>query len=190
MNTNAKSFWNERWAKIVCKAPTKQKDYYFSDYGRIKSIQKSTQKENLLNGSITVQGYRQINIKLQDDLRQGFYVHKLIAQEFCKQASKKAKFVVHLDRDKLNNYYENLKWVTQREMTDLQIKNGVYKPENRKRPSHCKMNLTRVLLLKKRLKEGKTKKKILARDFGITIEQVRKIEKGIDWKHVTLEDKH
>ncbi|MGH1334660.1 MAG: HNH endonuclease [Aureispira sp.] len=188
MSTAVKSFWNERWAKIQCKAPTKQKDYYFSDYGRIKSVQKATQKETLLRGSITIQGYRQINMKLQDDLRQGFYVHKLVAQEFCERASDDAKFVIHMDRDNLNNYYENLKWVTQREMTDFQIKQGVYKPENRKRPSHCKMNPERVRLLKRRLKEGKTKKKILAKNFGITVEQLRKIEKGIDWKYVTLDD--
>lgn len=188
MSTAVKSFWNERWVKIKCKAPTKQKDYYFSDYGRIKSVHKATEKETLLRGSITIQGYRQINMKLQDDLRQGFYIHKLVAQEFCERPSQEAKFVIHLDRDNLNNYYENLKWVTQREMTDFQIEQGVYKPENRKRPSHCKMNPERVRLLKRRLKEGKTKKKILAKNFGITVEQLRKIEKGIDWKYVTLED--
>lgn len=188
MGTEVKSFWNERWVKIQCKAPTKQKDYYFSDYGRIKSIDKSTENETLLKGSITIQGYRQVNMKLQDNLRQGFYIHKLVAQEFCPKENEEAKFVIHLDRDNLNNHYENLKWFTQREMTDFQIKNGVYKPENRKRPSHCKMNPDRVRLLKKRLKEGKTKKKILAKTFGITVEQLRKIEKGIDWKYVTLDD--
>ncbi|MFT5646558.1 MAG: hypothetical protein ACI976_001240, partial [Aureispira sp.] len=26
MGTEVKSFWNERWIKIQCKAPTKQKD--------------------------------------------------------------------------------------------------------------------------------------------------------------------
>jgi hypothetical protein len=188
MGTEVKSFWNERWIKIQCKAPTKQKDYYFSDYGRIKSADKSTENETLLRGSITIQGYRQVNMKLQDNLRQGFYIHKLVAQEFCIKADDAAKFVIHLDRDNLNNHYENLKWLTQREMTDFQIKNGVYNPENRKRPSHCKMNPDRVRLLKTRLKEGKTKKKILAKSFGITVEQLRKIEKGIDWKYVTIDD--
>ena len=188
MSTTVKSFWNERWVKITCKAPTKQKDYYFSDYGRIKSVHKVTEQESLLRGSITLQGYRQINMKLANGLRQGFYIHKLVAQEFCTRKSDAAKFVIHLDRDNLNNYYENLQWMTQREMTDFQIAQCVYKQENRKRPSHCKMNPERVRLLKRRLKEGKTKKKILAKSFGITVEQLRKIEKGIDWKYVTIDD--
>jgi len=188
MEKKVKSFWNERWVLIKAKAPTKQKDYYFSDYGRLKSIDKSTENESLLKGSTTIQGYLQINLKLKDNVRQGFYVHKLVADEFCTKEREEQRFVIHLDRDNLNNHFENLKWVSQREMTDFQIENGVYDPQNRKRASHCKMNPTRVKLLKQRLKEGKTKKKILAKNFGITVEQLRKIEKGIDWKYVTLDD--
>ncbi len=40
MGTKIKSYWNERWAIIKAKAATKTKDYYFSDYGRLKSIDK------------------------------------------------------------------------------------------------------------------------------------------------------
>lgn len=188
MEQKISNFWNERWVLIVAKAPTKQKDYYFSDYGRLKSVDKITQRETLLKGSITVQGYQQINLKLKDNVRQGFYVHKLVAEAFCNRKSEDHKFAIHIDRNNLNNHYENLQWVTQREMTDLQIKHGVYDPENRKRGSHCKMNPARVRLLKRRLKEGKTKKKILAKNFGITVEQLRKIEKGIDWGYVKLEE--
>lgn len=188
MGKKVQSFWNERWVCIQAKAPTKQKDYYFSDYGRLKSVEKSTGTETLLKGSKTIQGFLQINLKLKDNIRQGFYVHKLVADEFCKKTDDDQKFVIHLDRDNFNNHFENLKWVNQREMTDFQIEHGVYDPKNRKRPSHCKMNPTRVKLLKQRLKEGKTKKKILAKTFGITVEQLRKIEKGIDWKYVTIDD--
>ena len=40
------------------------------------------------------------------------------------------------------------------------------------------------------LKEGKTKKRIIARKFNITPEQLRKIEKGIDWAWVTEENQN
>ncbi|CAA6825381.1 MAG: HNH endonuclease [uncultured Aureispira sp.] len=183
-----KSFWNERWEKVTTRAPTKQKFYYFSDYGRVKSIDKVTKKEQLLKGSKTVQGFMLLNLRLEGDSTQGCYIHKLVAEQFCPKENPAQKFVVHIDQDNLNNHYENLQWMTQREMTDFQIKNGVYDPKNRKPSPLNKMNPTRVLLLKKRLKEGKTKKQILAKNFNITMAQLRKIEKGIDWGYVTLED--
>ncbi|WMX13965.1 MULTISPECIES: NUMOD4 domain-containing protein [unclassified Aureispira] len=183
-----KSFWNERWAKVKTRVPTKQKDYYFSDYGRVKSIDKVTKKEQLLKGSKTVQGFMLLNLRLEGDSTQGCYIHKLVAEEFCPKDNENQKFVVHLDQDNLNNHYQNLKWMSQREMTDFQIKNGVYDPKNRKPSPLNKMNPTRVRLLKQRLKEGKTKKQILAKNFNITMAQLRKIEKGIDWGYITLDD--
>jgi hypothetical protein len=183
-----KSFWNERWAKVTTRVPTKQKTYYFSDYGRVKSIDKVTQKEQLLKGSKTVQGFMLLNLRLEGDSTQGCYIHKLVAEEFCPKDKENQKFVVHTDQDNLNNHYQNLQWMTQREMTDFQIKNGVYNPKNRKPSPLNKMNPTRVLLLKQRLKEGKTKKQILAKSFNITMAQLRKIEKGIDWGYITLDD--
>lgn len=189
METNTiKSFWNERWAKVTTRVPTKQKDYYFSDYGRVKSIDKTTKREQLLKGSKTVQGFMLLNLRLEGDSTQGCYIHKLVAQEFCSKETEDQKFVVHVDQDNLNNHYQNLQWMSQREMTDFQIKNGVYNPKNRKPSPLNKMNPTRVLLLKQRLKEGKTKKQILAKSFNITMAQLRKIEKGIDWGYITLDD--
>lgn len=182
------SFWNERWVKIVGKAPTQTRDYYFSDYGRLKSVERVSGTEKLLNGSKMIQGYLQINVKMLENCRHGYYVHKLVADAFVAKERPDQKFVVHMDGDNYNNHYENLKWMSQAEMTTYQISKGVYDPENRKRGTHCKMNPARVRLLKQRLREGKTKKKILAKSFDITVEQLRKIEKGIDWKYVKLED--
>ncbi len=178
-----KSHWNERWKKVETKAPTKKCDYFYSDYGRLKSVDKITEQEKLLKGSLMKQGFMQLNLKLKDNIRQGFYVHKLIAEEFIKQPEGK-KFVFHIDGNKLNNHWENLKWADRKEMTQHQIDQGVYLHENRKMPSHAKMNETKVRLLKKRLKEGKTKRKVLAKSFGITETQLRRIEKGENWGHI------
>ena len=95
--------------------------------------------------------------------------------------------MIHIDGNKLNNYWENLQRVDRAGMTQHQISQGVYLHENRKMPSHAKMNETKVRLLKKRLLEGKTKRKVLAKSFGITETQVRRIEKGENWGHVKLE---
>jgi len=178
-----KSHWNERWVKVGTKAPTKKCDYFYSDYGRLKSVDKITEQEKLLKGSLMKQGFMQLNLKLKDNIRQGFYVHKLVAKEFIKQPKGKT-FVFHIDGNKLNNHWENLKWANREEMTQHQIDQGVYLHANRKMPSHAKMNETKVRLLKKRLKEGKTKRKVLAKSFGITETQLRRIEKGENWGHI------
>jgi len=104
--------------------------------------------------------------------------------------------LIHVDGNKLNNYWQNLQRVDRLGMTQHQVEQGVYLHENRKMPSHAKMNETKVRLLKKRLLEGKTKRKVLAKSFGITETQVRRIEKGAifrriekgeNWGHVKLE---
>ncbi|MEM6965225.1 MAG: hypothetical protein AAF573_10690 [Bacteroidota bacterium] len=182
-----KSHWNERWAKVPAKAPTKKCDYFFSDYGRLKSVNKFTGAEKLLKGSLMKQGFMQLNLKLQDEVRQGFYVHKLVADAFLEKPSEKHTFVIHKDANKLNNHYENLKFGTREDMTQHQIDQGVYLHKNRKMPSHSKMTETKVRLLKQRLKEGKTKKRVLARSFGITETQLRRIEKGENWGHITVD---
>lgn len=178
-----KSFWNERWVEVPAKAPTKQCDYFFSDYGRLKSVDKSTGNEKLLRGSKMKQGFMQLNLKLKDDVRQGFYVHQLVAEAFIEKDEERP-FLVHIDNNKLNNFWKNIKRVNRKEMTQHQIDRGVYLHENRKMPSHSKMNETKVRLLKKRLAEGKTKRKVLAKSFGITETQLRRIEKGENWGHV------
>lgn len=180
-----KSHWNERWVAVPAKAPTKKCDYFFSDYGRLKSVHKLTGEEKLLRGSLMKQGFMQLNLKLKDEIRQGFYVHKLVADAFVPEEKGK-DFVVHIDNNKLNNHFKNLKRADREEMTQHQIDRGVYKHENRKMPSHSKMTETKVRLLKKRLKDGKTKRKVLAKSFGITETQVRRIEKGENWGHVKV----
>ncbi len=181
-----KSYWNERWVKVKAKTATKKCNYYFSDYGRLKSIEKMSGNEKLLKGSLMKQGFIQLNLKLEDGVRQGFYVHQLVANKFIKKDRKKP-LLIHVDGNKLNNYWQNLQRVDRLGMTQHQVEQGVYLHENRKMPSHAKMNETKVRLLKKRLLEGKTKRKVLAKSFGITETQVRRIEKGENWGHVKLE---
>lgn len=181
------SFWNERWVRVKAKAPTKNCEYEFSDYGRMKSINKQTGEEKLLKGSKIKNGFMQLNLRLQGGIRQGYYLHKLVAEHFVDKAPDK-NFVIHLDFDNNNNHYKNLQWVNQKELTAHQIKHGVYDAKNRKVASHVKMNESKVRLLKKRLKEGKTKRKILARSFGITETQLKRIESGENWGQVRLKE--
>jgi len=181
-------FWNEKWAQVITKGPTKFCDYFISNYGRIKSVNKETGEENLLKGT-TTGGFKTVSIRIikSKSKSHGIYIHKFVAEHFVKKKKKEDdsyKFVIHLDQDKKNNYWKNLKWVDRRGLVDFQIENGVYDHANRKMPAHAKMTETKVRLLKKRLREGKTKKKILAKSFKITPMQLNRIERGENWGHI------
>lgn len=182
MVDKVKSHWNERWEVVVPTSPTKKVDYHVSDYGRIKSVEKTSGNEKLLKGSTSPRGYKVLNMRLAGKKRYSFYIHKFVAEHFVDKKDEAQEFVTHINGDRANNHWQNLQWMTRAELGAWQAEKGIYK--NRERPSNAKMTESKVRLLKKRLKTGKTKKKILARNFGISTTQVKRIERGENWKHV------
>lgn len=186
MNSNKiRTYWNEQWVPVITNFPTKNHDYEISNYGRIKSILKETGDEVLLKGSKMVGGLCSLNLKLTNNKVQAVYLHKFVAEHFVENDDPAKTFVIHLDANKNNNHWQNLKWVTQAELTQWQIKTGVYSPENRKKSSHAKLTETKVRLIKERLRKGKTKRKIIAKNFDISVTLLNRIEKGESWKHVS-----
>ena len=183
-----KSYWNERWAKVEPEVETKRCDYYISDYGRIKSIEKDTGNERIIKGgTVSKKNLKVLRLKLKGNIPYHTYVHKFVAAHFVENPENKT-FVIHKDGDGSNNFYKNLQWMTQKEVTKLFVESGVYKRVKqttmKNGSSVIKMTESKVRLLKKRLKEGKTKKKILAKSFGISYMQLNRIERGENWGHI------
>ncbi len=179
-----KSYWNERWAKVKTPIPTKRCDYYVSDFGRVKSKNKETGTENLLKGG-TSRGLKQFNLRLEGNKPFAFYGHKEIARHFIDNPGDR-KFVGHIDGDKNNNYYKNLVWLNSLELRALQKSHGVYDRDTMRKGKHVKLTEAKVRLLKQRLKKGTTKRTILARMFGITETQLKRIERGENWGYVKV----
>jgi len=179
-----RSFYNERWVPVSCKAPTKQNNYEISDYGRIKSITKATGNERLLKGSIMGFGFVLLNLRLKDNIKQSIYVHRFVAEHFVEKEYGDQTFLVHINGEKKNNHFGNLKWLNQKELTAWQKETGVLANRIAARSLKYKMNETKVKLLKARYKKGKTKRSILAKQFNITEVHVERIIKGEYWAHV------
>ena len=182
-NIKVRTYWNEEWKIIETKASTKEKNYYISNYGKVKSVNKKTGIEKELKGSLGKQGYRILNLKLKDDVRQGFYLHRLVGKYFIESPNESKEFLVHIDQNLQNNYFKNLKWLSRKELGERWKKLGIYKNLNIKNPK-TKMTISKVKLLKQRLKKGKTKKRILAKQFDISVTQVNRIVSGENWGHV------
>lgn len=175
---------NEQWKLIITPNPTKLCHYYISNYGRVKSVFKDSGDENIVKGTNTKKGAKYIRIGLKGN--RGFtpYIHRMVAEYFLKNDHEGKMFVTHIDGNLENNHVSNIKILTMAEQVELRRAAGVYKNVRKKPSASAKMTETKVRLLKERLKKGKTKKKVLAKSFGISYMQLNRIERGENWGHV------
>ena len=113
-------------------------------------------------------------------------VHRLVVNHFCKQPSAKQTVVAHSDYDKLNNKSTNLKWMTPEENMLHQQKSPnviAHKESVRNHTSNAKntkLTVTKVMLLKKLLNQGKPVK-TLVKTFKVTDTQILRIKRGENW---------
>ncbi|GAB3695055.1 hypothetical protein GCM10027592_16690 [Spirosoma flavus] len=187
------SFWNEHWVPILFENVLNPPHYEVSNYGRLRSFQNaasthpgSKPSSTLIKGSV-IQGYRSLNIRSAGKTLNR-YVHKLVAEHFIKRDQPEQLFVIHLDHNKQNNYFQNLRWVTKEEMIEHNRNNPNLK--NRQLPRQTrnyKLTESKVKMIKKLLQNDKNRLKMIAKQFGITHTQLNRIRSGENWKHVTIE---
>lgn len=183
------SFWNEKWVVIPFKEVENPPLYKISNYGRLMSFQVDHQNGEIIGGS-KIQGYKSLNIRVQGNKSLNRYVHKLVAELFLnKEEDENRKFVLHLDHDKLNNHWENLRWATRDEMTLHNRENPAVKDRViPKRTKNYKLTESKVIMIKKMLKSDKNRLKMIAKQFGITHTQLNRIRSGENWGHVKLDE--
>ena len=183
------SFWNEKWVDIPFPEVEIPPIYKVSNYGRLKSFQNDPIEGDIIGGS-KIQGYKSLNIRAKGNKSLNRYVHKLVAHFFApKDENPDRKFVLHLDHDKLNNHWENLKWATRDEMTLHNRENpAVINRVIPKRTKNYKLTESKVIMIKKMLKSDKNRLKMIAKQFGITHTQLNRIRSGENWGQVKLEE--
>lgn len=120
----------------------------------------------------------------------GVLVHRLVAQFWCHKPSHQHSLVIHKDFNKLNNHYTNLAWATMEETISHQqfSPNVIADKEKRQggmlaRFGNQKLTVPRVMLIKKRLLEGRTMRQ-LAKQFKVTETQIARIKRGENWANV------
>jgi hypothetical protein len=114
-------------------------------------------------------------------------IHRQVAEYFCKKPSVKHTIVAHLDYDKLNNRSSNLKWMTPEENYAHQQNSPYVIADKKQRRSdkarNSKLTITRVMLLKKLLNQGKPMR-TLVKQFKVTDTQILRIKRGENWKEI------
>jgi len=180
-----KNMPSEEWAKVTFKRPTKTKNYYISNLGRSKSIDKETKEEKELKTHPDHRGFFRASIKVEGNLNQALYVHKEVAKHFVVPESEDHIHVIHKDLNRKNNHKSNIIWVTDpewKEYIKARAKKFGFKKSNK--GGYYKLTAAQVAIIKKQLKLGKTRRKMIAKRFGVSTTQLKRIETGENWGHV------
>lgn len=180
-----RKYYNEKWLDLDLGDFDNGVYYQLSNYGRIKSFAYDKKSGRVLKGGL-VQGYRTMSFSAYQGARITKYLHKLVANQFVDRPNEDHKFVIHLDFNKTNNYFENLKWVTKKEKEEHQNINPNF-VATKSTVKYSKLSLSQVILIKKALKVDRNKLKTLADRFGITHTQVNRIKKGENWASVRVD---
>ena len=175
----------ETWKELKLKKGTTTKRYAVSDKGRIVSFKAKLDEGYILKPRLT-QGYPSITIG-REETRQNYYIHRLVAEYFCKQPNGTFNFVIHQDHKKENNKAKNLKWVKH----DDQIKHALKDPNVlvRMNPEEGpKLTADKVKLIKTALFKSKKQPtlKALAKKFRVSDMQIHRIKTGENWGHVRV----
>lgn len=185
----SENYPGEIWKEITFQGYSEHPVYEISNYGRVKSYAYS-EKGRIINGTISG-GYRVFKTKLLD--KEGklkdlcFLIHRLVAQYFLEPAQDKT-LVIHRDHDKTNNYYTNLEWADQAGVNshNLSNPNVIRNNELNKFKGNYKLNEGKVKVIKKQLKNKKTRPKLIAKRFGISVTQLNRIMRGENWGNVSV----
>ena len=87
-------------------------DYEISNLGNCRRKQKNNEYKSI-KGCIGNRGYRYFQVQ-RNNKRINFLFHTLVAEQFI--GERPTNFVIdHIDRNKLNNNYKNLRYITQEE---------------------------------------------------------------------------
>ncbi len=116
--------------------------YQVSNLGRIKSKGRYTKvgiknqdkcyrKEHIVDGFINKKGYKQVTLYDDNGKPKTMRVHKLVALAFIKNNNNLPQ-INHKDGNKLNNYVDNLEWISNYDNIQHSIKNGLVNQQLRK----------------------------------------------------------
>ena len=178
---------DEEWKSIQFDDKISEKEKYkVSNYGRILNCKGESE---ILVKATYINGYQNLPVRLKKTGKPtSRYVHKLVAQHFLEQND--GVYVIHLNYNKKDNRVQNLKWATKQEKEQHQFSNPEFKErasQKTGRVTNAKLTETRVKLIKRKLNDPnrRTRLKMIAKQFGISEMQLRRIKTGENWGYVT-----
>ncbi len=165
-----------------------RKKYAVSSHGRVASYNDDVIADGkLLQGSLT-SGYKTLNLHI-NGTNGTIYFHREVAKLFNKKKSPKEKFVIHLNHVKTDNNYKNLKWSTQKDVSEHQQKSPdkiAYKKIQNTRTQGLKLNAKQVTAIKAMIENPRRKLtyKQIAGKYGVSEMTIYRIKSGENWSNI------
>ena len=180
-----RNLYNEQWKDIQFdEVISLDKKFKVSNHGRIivcGGSEEFLKKKSYINSYETISLKQEINKKSTSR-----YVHKIVAQHFLEKENEEQQYVIHIDYDKNNNRVENLKWTSKREKELHQFNNPTWDAivKNRKK-GNAKLTEGKVKIIKRQLKNKRTRITMIAKRFGVSDMQIHRIKSGENWGNVS-----
>ncbi|PKB15401.1 NUMOD4 domain-containing protein [Flavobacterium sp. 5] len=186
---------NEQFKEIEIDSKLKLR-YAISNKGRLVSFTDEIQNGRLLKGSLT-DGYVVLRYKINKEgelKNKQVFLYKLVAQYFIPKQSEEQTYVLHLDYVRNNDDVNNLRWATRAEML-AHHKKSPHVIQSQKnlvaynlKADGRKLTSTKVIRIKKILAnpEQPTRLKMIAKQFGVSEMQIRRIASGENWGHIKI----
>ena len=181
-----RNLWQEEWKDILFDDKISIKERFkISNYGRVINCK---QENVFLTKEVFINGYQTISLKQEVNKKTtSRYVHKLVAQHFLEKENDEQIFVIHLDYNKKNNVTDNLKWATKREKELHQFNHPNWEEVVKKRGRNIgKLTEGKVKIIKRQLKNKRTRITMIAKRFGVSDMQIHRIKSGENWSHVKI----
>lgn len=183
---NNKLYNDEKWISLDYSEIHTDEKFEISNYGRIKSFRTSRKGGKIIKGS-SLTGYNILVVKLKTEKKKTYFIHKVVADYFINNKPDDAIYVIHKDYDRSNNYFENLKWSNAEQMYAHRRKDPDY---HTKKIRNAKLSADNVRQLKTAIKEAKENNTLvylhIAKQFNITLTQIRRIDTGRNWGHIKI----
>lgn len=192
---NFRLYQNEEFREIKIEDKLKLR-YAISNQGRLISFAENMNEGRLLKGGM-IEGYKIFRYKLFRDgkiLNKHLFFYKLVAEYFLPKTSDEQTYVLHLDRVRDNDDVKNLKWATKEEMLEhsrnspfvIQAKKNLI--EHNLKSNGAKLTVSKVMFIKKLLAkpDQKTRLKMIAKQFGVSEMQIRRIKSGENWGQIKV----
>jgi hypothetical protein len=186
---------NEQFKEIELDYPLRLR-YAISNRGRFISFLENMEDCRLLKGSLS-DGYPVFSFRIKKDgksISKCLFLYKLVAHYFIPKQSEEQTYVLHLDHSRNNDDVNNLRWATKAEMLEhwnkspkvIQARKNLI--ELNLKADGRKLTTTKVMLIKTILArpEQKTRLKMIAKQFGVSEMQIRRIASGENWRHVKI----
>ena len=165
----------EIWGKI----PNDKSSNEVSNFGRIRSYNKIL-GQFVIRKSAYKNGYKAINIKLENTGKYFcFLLHRVVAILFIDNPNN-YPCVLHIDNNKKNAHYKNLKWGTDKQNVQDAFRDGLVKIKGVQRR---KSNLTEKDVMD--IFKSKETCRALAKVYSVNHTCIVDIRSGRSWNHIT-----